>query len=211
MLVPEPAQADGGLTTGRFAIARFTLRATGRSSHAGAHLAEGRSAIREMAKQVLAIEAMTTPACTFSVGVIHGGQWVNCVSTTCDGEALSMAKRQSDLDHAVDAMLALSHETEGVGFTVARGVTRPVWEPSPATMALYRQAHAIAARIGFDLPHASAGGGSDGNFTGAAGVPTLDGLGVEGAGLHTPDEHVLAASLPRRGRLLAGLLATVTG
>ncbi len=134
---------------------------------------------------------------------------MNCVSTICRGEALSMAKRQPDLDRAVEQMLALSHDTEGVSFQVTRGVTRPVWEPSSATIALYNQARAIAGQIGFDLPHGSAGGGSDGNFTGAMGIPTLDGLGVEGAGLHTPNEHIVADGLARRVRLLAGLLATV--
>jgi glutamate carboxypeptidase len=210
VLVPEPAQSDGGITTGRYAIARFNLRATGRPSHAGARLSEGRSAIREMAKQVLAIEAMTTADCTFSVGVVRGGQWVNCVSTRCDGEALSMAKRQPDLDRGVERMLGLSHSDDDVAFEVTRGVTRPVWEPSPATMALYERARAIARGLGFELPHGSSGGGSDGNFTGAMGVPTLDGLGVEGAGLHTLGEHIVIDSLVPRGRLLAGLLATVS-
>lgn len=210
VLVPEPASGDGGVTTGRYAIARYNLRATGKPSHAGARLAEGRSAIREMAQQILAIEAMTTPDCTFSIGVVHGGQWVNCVPTVCEGEALSMAKRQPDLDDGVARMLALSHRGEDIAFEVTRGVTRPVWEPGPATMALYERAQSIAKQLGFDLPHGSAGGGSDGNFTGAMGIPTLDGLGVEGAGLHTLGEHILVDSLVRRGRLLAGLLATVT-
>jgi glutamate carboxypeptidase len=129
VLVPEPARPDGGVVTGRYAIARFDLTATGRPSHAGARLAEGRSAIREMARQILAIEAMTTEDCTFSVGVIHGGQWVNCVATTCTAEALSMAKRQGDLDAGVARMLALAAEGEGVRFAVTRGVTRPVWTP----------------------------------------------------------------------------------
>ncbi|MDQ6691158.1 MAG: M20/M25/M40 family metallo-hydrolase, partial [Candidatus Dormibacteraeota bacterium] len=211
VLVPEPAQADGGVVTGRYAIARYDLRATGRPSHAGACLADGRSAIREMARQVITIEDMTTLDCTFSVGVVHGGRWVNCVATTCEGEALSMAKRQPDLDAGVARMLALSHGSEerGVAFQVTRGVTRPVWEPRAGTMALYEHARRIARTIGFDIGHGSAGGGSDGNFTGAAGVPTLDGLGVEGAGLHTLDEHLIEASLVPRGRLIAGLLATV--
>ncbi len=103
VLVPEPARADGGVVTGRYAIARFNLEATGRPSHAGARLADGRSAIREMARKLIEIEDMTTEDCTFSVGVIHGGQWVNCVTTTCTGEALSMAKRQEDLDRGVAA------------------------------------------------------------------------------------------------------------
>jgi glutamate carboxypeptidase len=211
VLVPEPATSEGGVVTGRYAIARFNLETIGRPSHAGARLAEGRSAIRAMARKVLEVESMTTDDCTFSVGVVHGGQWVNCVATTCRAEALSMAKRQADLDDGVARMLALSGTADDVTFNVARGVTRPVWEPDGAVMALYEIARRIAGDLGFDIPHKSAGGGSDGNFTGAMGVPTLDGLGVQGAGYHTLDEHILVDSLVSRGRLMAGLLATLRG
>ncbi len=209
VLVPEPARPDGGVVTGRYAIARFNLEATGRPSHAGARLAEGRSAIKEMARKIIEIEDMTTEDCTFSVGVIHGGQWVNCVSTTCTAEALSMAKRQEDLDRGVASMLALTASSNDVRFRVARGVTRPVWEPDAKGIALYERARALARSLGFDLRHQSSGGGSDGNFTGAMGIPTLDGLGVQGAGPHTLDEHILVESLASRGRLMAGLLATL--
>ena len=209
VLVPEPARPDGGVVTGRYAIARFDLEATGRPSHAGARLAEGRSAIKEMARKIIEIEDMTTEDCTFSVGVIHGGQWVNCVSTTCAAEALSMAKRQEDLDRGVARMLALSASSNDVQFRVTRGVTRPVWEPDTRVMALYERAREVARGVGFDIRHQSAGGGSDGNFTGAMGVPTLDGLGVQGAGAHTLDEHIVVESLAARGRLMAGLLAAL--
>jgi glutamate carboxypeptidase len=209
VLVPEPARPDGGVVTGRYAIARFNLRTTGRPSHAGAALSEGRSAIREMCRQVVAIEAMTTEACTFSVGVIHGGQWVNCVATHCDAEALTMAKRQADLDAAVERMLALQPTAGDVALEVTRGVTRPVWEPDEAVLELYAKARTLAQRIGFDIAHQSAGGGSDGNFTGAMGVPTLDGLGLRGAGYHTLDEHILVGSMVPRARLFAGLLASL--
>jgi glutamate carboxypeptidase len=209
VLVPEPARPDGGVVTGRYAIARFNLRTTGRPSHAGARLAEGRSAIREMAKQIIAIEEMTTEDCTFSVGVIHGGQWVNCVSTTCEAEALSMAKRQQDLDAGVERMLGLRSGANDVTLEVSRGVTRPVWEPDARGMALYEHARNIAQLIGFDIPHQSSGGGSDGNFTGAMGVATLDGLGVQGAMAHTLEAHVLVDSLVPRARLMAGLLTSL--
>ena len=209
VLVPEPARADGGVVTGRYAIARFNLEATGRPSHAGARLAEGRSAIKEMARKIVEIEDMTTDDCTFSVGVIHGGQWVNCVSTTCTGEALSMAKRQDDLDRGVAAMLALRASGNDVSFRVTRGVTRPVWEPDAKTMALYDVARRVAQGLGFDIPPQSSGGGSDGNFTGAMGIATLDGLGVQGAGPHTLDEHIVVDSLAYRGRLFAGILAAL--
>lgn len=207
VLVPEPCHRNGDLTTGRYAIARFNLRSTGKPSHAGSRPGEGRSAIAGMARKLLEIEAMTGPDCTFSVGVIKGGQWVNCVTTTCEGEALSMAKRQEDLDDGVARMLALSGEADGVTFEVTRGVTRPVWPPeTPGTVQMFGLAQEIAGEIGFELGGTSAGGGSDGNFTGAMGIPTLDGLGVKGDGLHTLNEHIEIASLAERGRLMAGLL-----
>ena len=206
VLVPEPARPDGGVVTGRYAIARFDLRATGRPSHAGASLAQGRSAIREMCRQVLAIEAMTTEDCTFSVGVIRGGQWVNCVATQCDAEALSMAKRQPDLERGVAQMLALAAAGEELRFEVTRGVTRPVWEPDARGLALFEHARGLAAAIGLTITAQSAGGGSDGNFTGAMGIPTLDGLGIAGSLMHTLEEHVLVGSAVPRTRLLAGLL-----
>ena len=210
VLVPEPGRPNNAVVTGRYAIARFNLEATGRPSHAGATLSSGRSAIREMARQILVIDGMTSDDCTFSVGIVHGGQWVNCVATTCTGEALSMAKRQADLDRGVDRMLALSGTSNDVTFKVTRGVTRPVWEADAGTLALYEKARGVAASMGLDLPHMSAGGGSDGNFTGAMGIPTLDGLGVRGADAHTLNEHIEVDSLAERGRLMAGLLATLT-
>jgi glutamate carboxypeptidase len=206
VLVPEPARPDGGVVTGRYAIARFNLEATGRPSHAGASLGAGRSAIREMARKLIEIEDMTSEDCTFSVGVVHGGQWVNCVTTTCTGEALSMAKRQDDLDRGVAAMLALRASSNEVQFQVTRGVTRPVWEPDSKGMALYEVARDIARGLGYSINPQSSGGGSDGNFTGAMGIPTLDGLGVAGAGAHTLDEHINIDSLAYRGKLMAGLL-----
>jgi len=209
VLVPEPGRPNNGVVTGRYAIARFDLEAIGRPSHAGATLSSGRSAIREMARQILAIDALTTDDCTFSVGIVHGGQWVNCVATTCTGEALSMAKRQADLDRGVEKMLALSGTNGDVTFKVTRGVTRPVWEPDTGTMALYEKARGVAKQLGIELSHGSAGGGSDGNFTGAMGIPTLDGLGVRGADAHTLNEHIEIDSLVERGRLMAGLLVTL--
>jgi glutamate carboxypeptidase len=207
VLVPEPGRADGGVVTGRYAIARFNLKAIGRPSHAGARLKEGRSAIRIMADMIPQIEGMTTDACTFSVGVVHGGQWVNCVASACEGEALSMAKRQTDLDSGVERMLALTKGDDEAGrFIVTRGVTRPVWEPNGKTLAMYEIAKRHAATLGIDLPHESSGGGSDANFTGALGIASLDGLGVRGAGAHTLNEHIVVESLAERAKLFTGLL-----
>jgi glutamate carboxypeptidase len=207
VLVPEPAKQDGGAVIGRYAIARFNLRTMGRPSHAGWALAEGRSAIAAMAKKILEIEAMTSDDCTFSVGVINAGQWVNCVSSSCEAQALTMAKTQEDLDRGVAAMMALQGEENGVSFEVTRGVTRPVWEPNqPGTMAMFDVAKEICAELGFELTGASSGGGSDGNFTGFMGIPTLDSIGVRGKGLHTLTEHIEVSSLPERAKLTAALL-----
>ncbi len=207
VLVPEPGHEDGGVTIGRYAIARFNLRAVGQPSHAGARLKDGKSAIAAMARKIIEIEDMTGPDCTFSVGVIHAGQWVNCVSSFCDGQALSMAKKQEDLDDGVARMLDLQGVANGVEFQVSRGLTRPVWHPDePGTLEIFKVAEDIAKELGFEMKGRSQGGGSDGNFTGAMGIPTLDSLGVRGQGLHTLHEHIYVDSLLERARLMTGLL-----
>ncbi|MFD2738890.1 M20/M25/M40 family metallo-hydrolase [Sulfitobacter aestuarii] len=206
ILVPEPARPDGGAVIGRYAIARFNLQTRGKPSHAGWALSEGRSAIADMARAVGRIEAMTSEDCTFSLGVFHAGQWVNCVSSVCDAEVLSMAKTQADLDAGIERMMALNSEEGDVIMEVRRGVTRPVWEPGqPGTMAMLSLAQEIAGEIGFELTGSSAGGGSDGNFTGFLGLPTLDSIGVRGKGLHTLNEHIQVDSLVERAKLAAAL------
>ena len=207
VLVPEPGHEDGGVTIGRYAIARFNLRTIGQPSHAGARLGDGKSAIAAMARKIVEIEDMTGPGCTFSVGVIHAGQWVNCVSSFCDAQALTMAKKQEDLDDGVARMMALQGEVNGVKFEVERGVTRPVWHPDqPGTQAIFNIAKDIAQELGFDMKGRSQGGGSDANFTGAMGIASLDSLGVLGNGLHTLNEHIFVDSLAQRAKLMAGLL-----
>jgi glutamate carboxypeptidase len=107
--------------------------------------------------------------------------------------------------------LALSKGDDHNGrFIVTRGVTRPVWEPNAKTMALYETARRISKSLGLELNHSSAGGGSDGNFTGPMDLGTLDGLGVRGAALHTLSEHIFVDSLAERGRLMAGLFTELT-
>jgi len=207
VLSVEPAPDNGGVVIGRYAIARFRVKALGASNHAGIStlLAKGRSAIREMLEKIPQIEGMTTEDCTFSVGVLRSGQWVNCVPSECTGEVLSMAKRQEDLDRGVARMLALSSPS----FIVTRTVTRPVWEADAGSMGLYEIARTLAKSIDIELQGGLMGGGSDCNFTGRMGIPSLDDLGPTGAGYHTLNEHIDIASLPQRGRLVAGLLATL--
>lgn len=209
VLVPEPATDDGGVVWGRYAIARYDLETIGVPVHAGVNPGKGRSAVRAMAEKLMQIEDMSTEDCTYSVSVINGGQWVNCVSSECTAEALSMAKKQNDLDSGVARMLALNDEESDVKFRVTRGVTRPVWEPDEGSRMLHAHAESVARDLGFGLSARMQGGGSDANFTGALGIPSLCSLGVRGAGLHTLNEHIEVDSLAERGKLLAGMLATL--
>jgi glutamate carboxypeptidase len=210
VLVPEPAK-QGRLVTGRFAFARFRLHARGRPSHAGATLARGRSAIREMVQQVLRIEAMSNPetGVTLSVGIIQGGTFVNVVPIDCHAEVLAVMPTRAAFEETCARMLALEAISPDVAFTVEQGPIRPLFEPNEGVLALYDRAETIAKDIGFVPGHGSFGGGSDGNFTGALGIPTLDGLGLCGDGAHTHVEHVLYSSLVPRAKLLAGLFETL--
>jgi len=209
VLVPEPARKGNGVTSGRYAVARYHVTTHGRPSHAGLRLAEGRSAIRKMADNIIAIEALTTDDCTFSVGLVKAGQWVNCVSSEANAEVLSMAKEQQDLDAGIKKMLALNDPDAEVATRVEVGLTRPVWTANAATLKLVALAESLATALGQPFRHESSGGGSDGNFTGAMGVPTLDGLGVAGDKYHTLEEHIDIDSLAMRGRMFAGLLMQI--
>ena len=210
VLVPEPAK-EGKLVTGRHAIARFRVRVRGRPSHAGSTLTRGRSAIREMAEQVIAIEGMTDheAGVSLSVGIVHGGTFVNVVPMDCEAEVLAVLPTPEDVERISTAMMALEPINPDVGVVVEAGPLRPVFAPHAGVMDLYSRAEAIAKDIGFSPGHGSFVGGSDGNFTGALGLATLDGLGPCGDGAHTHDEHILYSSLVPRARLLAGLLETL--
>ncbi len=211
VLVPEPLKQGRKVVTGRHAIQRFAVSTHGRPAHAGLTKRSGRSAILVMARLIERIEAMTDyeRGLTYSVGVLQGGTFVNVVPTVCTAQVLCVAPSDDDLDEIKAGMLALAGEQDEVEIRVEVGVTRPVFAPHAGTMALYETARAIAAGIGIDLQHGQFGGGSDGNFTGALGIPTLDGLGVDGAGGHTFEEHLLISSLGPRCRLLAGLIETL--
>ena len=206
VLIPEPARKSNGVTSGRYAVARYNISTYGKPSHAGLRLSEGRSAIRKMASHIIDIEAMTSDDCTFSVGVMNAGKWVNCVSSEATAEVLSMSKRQQDLDDGIKKMLAFNDPDGDVKTKVSVGLTRPVWTASETGLKLVDLANRLSTQLGQPFHHESSGGGSDGNFTGAMGVPTLDGLGVAGDKYHTLEEHIEIDSLSMRGKMMAGLL-----
>lgn len=211
ILVPEPLKPGDKVVTGRHPVMRFTVSTHGKPSHAGLHKDHGKSAIHVMARLIDQIEAMTDfeRSHTYSVGVIEGGTFVNVVPILCQAQVLCVAPDDEGCEEVTRNLMALEGEDAGVRIAVQPGVVRPVFPPHPGTLALFDRAAQLANEIGIGLDHGQFGGGSDGNFTGALGLSTLDGLGVAGAGGHTHEEHLLISSLVPRCRLLAGLLETL--
>jgi len=210
VLLPERCRPDGGVVIGRSTVARFDLKVTGRPSHALARASAGRSAVREMAHRIIEIEEMTTPEHSFAVGVVHGGQWINCVPILCEAQAMVVASTQAGLDAGIEKLMAQAGERNGATLSVTHTSTRPLWTPNPASLAAYEQVRAIAAGLGMEVGQGVNGGGSDGNFTGELGIATIDGLGLRGDGNHTLEEHIQIASLAERARLMAGLVAQLS-
>ena len=212
VLVTEPARDGGRIVTARKGVGRFMVKTVGVPAHSGGAHEKGRSAIREMARQVLAIEAMTDYArgITTTVGKISGGTAPNVVPEHCSITA-DLRVRDADAGREMAAkILGLRPVDPGVEITVTGGMNRPPFEKSPAIAALLGHAQGLAREIGFDLADtAMTGGGSDGNFTAALGVPTLDGLGIDGDGAHTHWEHALISSVEPRLRLMHRLMETL--
>lgn len=211
VLVPEPARL-GKLVTGRHAFVRYTMRTLGRPAHAGADNKAGRSAIRAMAQLIESIESATDMdrLVSFSVGVVNGGLFVNVIPTECTAQVLCVASSRENLQYVYDFMTNLRSPIEDVALEVVKGAERPLFQASDGTMQLFEIARSAAAEVGLTLEHGQFGGGSDGNFTGALGIPTLDGLGVVGGGAHTHDEHLVIAALAPRARIFAALLAQLS-
>ena len=212
VLVTEPARDGGKIVTARKGVGRFEVRTIGVPAHSGARHQDGRSAIKEMARQVLAIEALTDYArgVTTTVGMISGGTAPNVVPQHCRITADLRVRDVAAGEEFAAKILGLEPFDPGVKIEVTGGMNRPPFEMSAAIEVLFRHAQAVARGIGFDLQHTEmTGGGSDGNFTAALGVPTLDGLGIDGDGAHTEWEHGLISSIEPRTLLMRGLLETL--
>lgn len=210
VLVTEPARDGGKVVTGRKGVARFVINVEGRPAHSGSRHADGRSAILEMARQIIDIEAMTDYArgITVNVGRIEGGTAANTVPAHCWATIDVRVESVADADEIVERLRSLKPKNPDTRVVVTGGLNRPPFERNPGVAALYEHARGLARELGFDLGDCYTGGGSDGNFT-AHTVPTLDGLGVDGAGAHTLDEHLLISSLVPRMLLLRRLFETL--
>jgi len=212
VLVTEPARDGGRIVTARKGVGRFTITTHGRPAHAGARHQDGRSAIREMAHQILAIEGMTDYArgITTTVGLIKGGTAANVTPETCTAEIDLRVPDPAIGDEMVARLLGLRAVDPDVSVSVQGGINRPAYPKTATIVGMLERAQAVAHAVGFDLADCPmTGGGSDGNFTAALGVPTLDGLGIDGAGAHTLEEYGLVSSILPRARLLAGLMETL--
>ena len=211
VLVPEPGKPDK-FVTGRYAFLRYKLHTYGRPAHAGVAKGVGRSAISVMAQLIARIEGFSDVEreMTYRVGVINGGNFVNVVPTECHAEVLCVAPTPESFAEVQRRMVSLESPHPEVRLEVEPCPIRPLFSVHPATLDLLEVAQRVAREVGLDLGHGQFGGGSDGNFTGALGIPTLDGLGVCGDGVHTKQEHLLVSSLVPRARLLAGLFEALS-
>jgi glutamate carboxypeptidase len=209
VFVLEPALPGGGVKTARKGVGEFEIVAHGVSSHAGADPGAGASAVHEIARQIIAVEALRNPKHGISVnaGVVAGGTRGNVVAERATAVVDVRISRLEDAGRVTEAFHALEAENPRVRLDVRGGVNRPPMERSDAVVRLFEMARAVAAEMGEVLAEGATGGASDGNFTAAIGVQTLDGLGAIGDGAHALHEHVVAAALPGRAALLAGLMA----
>jgi glutamate carboxypeptidase len=211
VLVCEPSGPGGALKTARKGVGSFTVKVTGTAAHSGLDFDKGQSAILELAHQVLAISQLTDleRGTTLNVGVIRGGTRSNVVA------AEAVAHVDLRVAHKVDGAILerkvrqLRPVNEKCKLEIEGGINRPPLERTKQVGALYELAREIAVDLGFTLEEIAVGGGSDGNFTAGIGIPTLDGLGAVGEGAHAQHESVVAAELPRRAALLAGLIETI--
>jgi len=213
VLVLEPGRANNGVVTSRKAWGRFEMTVTGVSSHAGGAHPDGRSAVIELARQILRVEAMTDYArgITTNVGVVSAGRpgTGNVVPALATAEIDLRAPDDATAAEMCERILALRPIGRDVGLSVSGGINRPPFPRTEGVAALYAHAKGLAAELGMELPETSTGGVSDGNFPAALGIPTLDGLGVLGAGAHAEHEHLTISSLEPRTRLILRLLETL--
>ena len=210
VLVLEPAAAHGALKTSRKGVGEFQVTARGRSAHAGVSPSAGVNAISELARQISRIEKLARPkrGLTVSVNVIAGGTRANVIPEMAVAHVdvrVPSAVAREEIERKMRALTPIHPQAK---LEIVGGINRPPMERRMAA-GLFRKARALGREMGLDLKEAGTGGGSDGNFTAALGIPTLDGLGGTGDGAHARHEHVILAELPQRAALLAALLATL--
>lgn len=210
VLVLEPAAEGGALKTSRKGVGEFRITVQGRAAHAGINPEAGVNAVSELARQLLRIEWFARPrqGLTLTVGVVEGGTRPNVVPERASARIDVRIPRLRDREAIEGKIYGLKPVHPEARLVIEGGINRPPMERAMA-VGLFRRAKDVARRLGMDLKEAPSGGGSDGNFTAALNIPTLDGLGGVGDGAHATHEHVIIRELPRRAALLAVLLANL--
>jgi glutamate carboxypeptidase len=208
VLVVEPPLPGGVLKTARKGIGYFSMELEGRAAHAGIEPEKGVSAINELAHQILYLQGLNDPShgSTVNVGIVRGGTRPNVIAAHAEAEVDVRVWTTAEAERLERAILDAKPQTDLVTLKVQGGFKRPPMERTPAIASLFQRAQQIGAELGLTLQEGATGGGSDGNFTAALGIPTLDGLGVEGNGAHADHEHILVDSVPSRAALLTALI-----
>jgi glutamate carboxypeptidase len=209
--VLEPPSIGGRVKTGRKGTGIFSIEARGRAAHAGLEPEKGASAILELARQTEKLHSYNgnTDGIKINVGAFHGGTVSNVVAAQA---RIDVDVRFSTADEAArieSEILNLRPFDPWVQLTLKGSINRPPMERNEKVLALYEQAKAVARILNFELGETQVGGASDGNFASAVGAAVLDGLGIDGDGAHATHEHIIVDDIPRRGALLAGLIASL--
>lgn len=211
LCLEAPMAPHGALKTARKGVGRFSMTITGRAAHAGVDPTKGINAITELAHQVLALQAMNdfTVGTTVNVGVVNGGTRSNVVPAKATAQIDLRVATLAEADRVVPLILGLQPTLPGATVEITGGLNRPPMERTAAIGSLFEQARELGAAFGYTVTETATGGGSDGQFAAALGIPTLDGLGPAGDGAHAIGEHILVDSVAQRGALLAALLHTL--
>jgi glutamate carboxypeptidase len=212
VLVLEPSYGpQGAVKTARKGIGESQLKVTGVSAHSGLDFEKGQSAVVELSRQILAIQDFIDMkrGTTLNVGRISGGTRVNVIPAEARADIDVRVATIGDARDIEGKLRRLKPHNRSCKILVEGGMNRPPLERNAGVAALYQKAFAVAKELSFELPQASVGGGSDGNFTAALGIPTLDGLGAVGEGAHADHESIVISELPRRAALIAGLIQAI--
>lgn len=210
-LILEPPVKGGIVKTGRKGIGTFNVKAIGKAAHAGLDPTKGINAIVELSHQILRLAAINDfdRGITVSPGIINGGTALNVVPAEATVKVDARFSSLQDGKEIEAAILNLAPVLGGAMLEITGGINRPPMERSDKNLSLFRQARDLANELGFDLSETVVGGGSDGNFTSAMGIPTLDGLGIDGDGAHADHEHIVIDDIPRRIALLTKMILSI--
>ena len=208
VLVLEPSADAGAIKTWRKGVGMFQVRISGRPAHAGSNYEMGASAIQEAAHQILYLHSLTDldEGTTVNVGTAVGGSRNNVVAEEVILGVDLRVKTTEVANWVIPKIMGLRPKDPRVTVTVTGGLNRPPMERNHQNVALFHLARSVGMEMGMQLTESGTGGGSDGNFTSALGIPTLDGLGPVGGGAHARDEYLLVSSLPERASVVAGVL-----